>query len=413
MTPQAKRTTLLFALLQGFYWSSYCMLYAFLITILTGYGFTTLQAGIAMTLISVVTIIAQPLLGYISDTFLPAKRLLIFCMAIGAGLTLLLPTALSSSKALGLSLVLLISVFDYSIYTVIDVWIVRTIAKNPGMEFAVMRSGGSVLYASTALLMGNLLASTGVRIMLTGHTVMLLAAIGVACFLEEFPCPNSASYAGSALVKKGEGGLLSAARQLMHNRTFVVVVCSLTLHQISARIGSTYLATLVEYFGGTSREMGLAIFIGSGLEFVVMLVVGRILQHGKCSLTTAYFLFNILAVTRFALLLLPGDIRLLLVTQVFHSLFVGTYLRVFTEYIAKITPPHLTATACTLAIAASVGVGCVPGNLFGGLIIERFGMHSYIWFCVIIAIVATLVFVPNLLAERRKTASTQNQPGGE
>lgn len=399
MSPQAKKLSVQFALLEGFYWSSNCMLYAFMVNILLSYGMSTFVSGLTLTLLALISLFAQPLSGYISDTFITAKKLVLICFSIAAVITVFIPSLFKLSPWIAIGAILILSVFDYSIYTVIDVWAVRAIEDNPGMDFAVVRSGGSVFFAVTAFFMGNLLSTAGTNILFTGHLLTLVAGTVTAMFIVEYPCPNSKKYPGSRLVNAPKGDtLLSAFKQLLTNRKYVVAIISLSIYQMANRVTQSYLAVVIEHFGGDSGHMGIAMFLGSGSEVFVMLLAGFILNRGF-SLTYAFAGFLCVMTVRITLLIIPGGVMVPVVSQLIQSIAVGIYLRTLPNYIGSITPRNLTATACTLAIALSMGLGAVPGNLLGGMIIDNFGMDFYIRISIVLAVISIVAFLPNLLDE--------------
>lgn len=410
VTPHGKKYTVLFAILQGAFWSSNCMLYTFLINIYAEYGISMLMAGLTLTLFSLVTILVQPLMGYISDTFLPAKRLLIMCFAAAAALSLVLPFCLRSSQWLGIAAFVLVSAFDYSIYTVIDVWAIKTISENPGMEFAVVRAGGSVSFAVTALVMGTVINTAGVNILFIGHFVMMLFCIGAALFLKEYPCANSRKYPGSRLVNAPAGdSLFSAIKQLFTNVRYLVAVLALAVFQFAMRVTQSYMTVIIEHFGGNSQHMGITLFLGALTEALVLIAIGKLISRGA-NLTYTYWSFLCVAAVRIACLLIPGGVLVPMLSQMIQACAIGIYLRVFPDYISSVTPKHLTATACTFAIALSIGAGSLPGNMLGGWMMEQHGVDSYIAVSAIISIISIILFLPSVLAEHRRKQSGEKEP---
>ncbi len=67
------RKILLLMGVQGFYWCAYCTYFGFLVLYMQTRGYSNVQCALAQVLIAVATLIAQPLIGYLTDTFITCK----------------------------------------------------------------------------------------------------------------------------------------------------------------------------------------------------------------------------------------------------------------------------------------------------------------------------------------------------
>lgn len=396
-----KNYNLLFAALEAAYWASNGALYAFTVTILTAHGYGSAFCGFVTTGIAVVSVGAQFALGYITDTFIPAKRVLMVLLMVGGGLSLLLPMALKHSPAVTLISIVGVSLLDYSLYTTIDVWAVCSAKKHHNIDFSTVRSGGSMGYALVALVMGAVVAQQGVDILFYIHAGLAVVATLICFTLEEVPCANKR--AKNASQSAGEKGLSlwEVVKILSRNRPYVTFIASMILMQFSFRITATYLPLLVTNAGGDSGHLGIALFVGSALEVMAMAIASRLLVRGippSYVLVGAFFC----GMVRMFTLHFDQSIWILIPLQLFQALAMGGYLRVYTEYIHRITPSNISATATTIGTAMGMGVGGMIGNLLGGVIIERLGIHFYMTLSGVGFVLAALVFLPTFLEVRRQ-----------
>lgn len=400
-----RRYNLLFGALEGTFWAAYNVVYAFMVTILTSYGFSTGFCGILSTLLAMGAILAQPVVGYISDTFLPGKRLLVICLTLSAGAILFFPKIMTMSPWLVMLCFFVYSLFNYTFSTIIDVWAIRFIPENPGMDFAVLRSGGSLLYAVAGLVAGGMVAKLGVQVLFYAHAVLLIITVIIALQIPEAACQNLRGKA----AKDGQEGMSlgSAISLLMKNRPYVVFMVVMVCYQFSTRIISIYLATLVEVAGGTSAHFGIALFVGSMGEIVAMAVVSRLLFHGVPLPYVAIGFMGMLFV-RFFLLNFNLGIWFLIGFQFLYALASGTQIRIYTEYIADITPHAITATATNFATAVYLGLGGMVGNLVGGFVIETAGVATFANLCAGMQVLSFLIFLPTVWGEHRRRVA-QNE----
>ena len=74
-----KKITLLYAIIQGGYWSSFCATYGFATVFLLSRGFTTSQIGISIALANVLAVVCQPTVATIADE---AKKISLHALTI-------------------------------------------------------------------------------------------------------------------------------------------------------------------------------------------------------------------------------------------------------------------------------------------------------------------------------------------
>ena len=74
-----KKITLLYAIIQGGYWSSFCATYGFATVFLLSRGFTTSQIGISIALANVLAVVCQPTVATIADE---AKKISLHSLTI-------------------------------------------------------------------------------------------------------------------------------------------------------------------------------------------------------------------------------------------------------------------------------------------------------------------------------------------
>lgn len=392
-----------FSLIQLFYWSGNCVLYSFLILFLKSRGFSDIVCGIATTLITVLSLVVQPTLGYITDTFITSKKLLILCFSIAIPFTFVIPKAAGVGFWVLLA-VMIQSVFDNYQYALMDSWIVRMKKDKPYIDFGQIRAVGSISYGTTALLFGNLVARLGFNIMFICHAALLFAALLCILPLEEVPCLNrkgAASPEGGPSTERLSP--LQVVGVLSKNKSYVIFLVSVALFQFGIRPSISYLPLIITAAGGTSAHYGLAVFLCSLTEAPVMFIVSHLIVK-RSRLLYIFMLALFCGSARLMIMSLPLGLYPLIFGQLLSAVAVGTYIRVFTEYIVQITPKEIASSACTLGTAFTFGVGGVLGNLSGGFLISFVGIPWYARICSAVMLAAALVILPSALRARRGAA---------
>lgn len=137
---------------QGFYWCAYCTYFGFLVLYMQNHGYSNVQCAQAQVLIAVATLITQPLIGYLTDSFITCKKFLLVTTALAVPVAFLLQASVSS-PILCYGAIVLQSILFYPAASLIDSWTMALREKDSQVQYPLTRSAGSVLYALTSLLL--------------------------------------------------------------------------------------------------------------------------------------------------------------------------------------------------------------------------------------------------------------------
>ena len=90
------RKNLLLMGIQGFYWCAYCTYFGFIVLYLQNHGYSNVQCAQAQVLIAVATLVTQPLIGYLIDSFITCKKFLLLTTAMAIPMAFLLQASFAS-----------------------------------------------------------------------------------------------------------------------------------------------------------------------------------------------------------------------------------------------------------------------------------------------------------------------------
>ncbi len=385
-----------FFALEAAYWAWYCSLYTFVVTILTEYGFDSVVCGIVTTAMAMGSIFVQFLMGYVTDTFVPAKRVIVTLSVLAVIGSFFLRQAIHSSPIIMIASIVGISLLNYSLHSSIDAWAIASMRRHRELDFAIVRSGGSAGYALSASVLGIVISGLGVDILFPIHAALGVVVIILCLTVEEVPCQNRRKYNKNS--SQGGGlSLFEVVKLLAKNKPYVQFIITMTLLQFTFRPAGTYLYLVVQHAGGTSAHMGIAILVGSGIEMLTLWFGSRMLVRG----TPMSFIMSfsiICGILRAVTFLIP-NIWVLIVLQFLQALAAGCYLQVFTRHISEITPQELNATATTIGTALSMGFGTMMGNMVGGVLFNSLSMTATILIFAGVGLIALLVFSPAALKD--------------
>lgn len=391
-----RRGNLGFFTLQGCFMATYCTIFGFTVTILLEYGFSSGFCGIITMLQCVVLMLIQPVYGYLVDHFISPKKGFIAIISIGTVLAIPLAAVFRMSATVVVVYMTLLSMFTFSAGALLDHWCVDVINKTRGMDYAIVRGGGSIFYAFTALLAGNLIAPLGVESLFVLHIILGVVTIGVSCLLvdpEKMDSSRAQHRSSEKNVSMGKAAVI-----LLKNHDYRIFLICMCLFNFATRSTSTYLPMALQNVGGTSLHFGIAVFISAFFEAVVMLFVTRLIMHGL-PLTYSLIIGFVILTVRMLLLGLIPSLWGLVLTQFVQALGFGFYLRAYAEHTVHIVPDGYHGMALMLMSAISNGVGSVIGSLMGGELIDLIGVNYYNFLCAGMMFGAALIFLPTVIKE--------------
>lgn len=407
----ARGQNILLACLQCFYWSSSALYFGYLVMYLTEKGYSEFYCGLAQTVIAILIMVAQPLVGYITDTFIPYKKFILGGMGLAILTTYLLP-ATWAVFPVALLCMLLQALTVQTASPVIDSWTIALRRKCPGISFGLTRSCGSVGFAVSSLIIGSIIAKLGIDVIFPGHILMLVLMLAVAVFLPNIPCKNRNARPEEPQPEASKRlSTLQAAKVLFTNRAYVIFLCSTLFMNLTCRSYGTFAALIVADLGGDAAVLGIAMFCAAFFEFPAMIVTTRLLTHRGWQVEYLYLLSVSLMFVRGFLQIFITQFWQYILLQALQGISYGMLLALVVEYIAKLIPEQINSTAMSVYMATIAGLGSIFGCFLGGWIMEQFQLSVYYWVMALSALLGAVIFLPNVLAVRReRLRDSQNQP---
>ena len=403
MKNRLTRSNPAFFLLNGLVYASHCSLFVFTLTILLEYNFTTIQCGIVTTAQSIVLMCVLPLYGYIMDNYLSAKKTTIIMFICGLISAIPLPYTLNMGFGIVLIHFIILSFFVFCSGAVLDAWSVEMINKTRGMDYAIVRGGGSIFYAITSLLCGFAITSIGVSAVIIIHIVCTALTVLLACILPDSQkIKSDFPELDSAIDKTKKVSLMESIKYLFTNKEYVRLLICVCLFLFALRPTSTYLPLLLNNIGGDGSTFGISQFISAAFEALVMIITTKLIIHGmskELCLSLGWFVLAI----RMLIFFLTDNIVIILISQIVQSIGYGLQLRAYAEYTVSVVEHKYRATAITLMASLSNGFGTVFGNFIGAKLIDSLGIMTFTAICLVIMLLAAIIFIPPvILAHKRK-----------
>lgn len=395
-----KRQYLTIGLVYLFYYAAYTSFFSFLAVFLTEYGYSTGKIGIVFTCTSLINLVSQPILGYISDTKIPIKKIVLTSMIITIPGAFLLGPA-TGIFPLAIGSILLVAFFEYALIGLLDTWTNLAKQNNKYINYSVARGMGSLSSAVAALFIGGALSRFGMKSMFWFHAGFMLLALVFALQFE-----NIKGWEGQDKNRDGHLGdgnkssMLHALVLLWENGAYRYFLIAVFLINMGWRIIVTYLPTILIGFGGNSEHQGIAMAVMMIGIAPVMFLYPKFLR--KMGIQRMLLIGAMLTILRIFSICLAVNLWSMIWIQVGEAISFGIFQPSTIEYINVITPIHQRALAVSVATAVQMALCGTVGNYFAGLMLESVNFHvTYFIFGMIAAVGFILLLISTRISKNK------------
>lgn len=367
-------------LLEGVYFISFCTLYAYTVTILLEYGYTEVQCGYITMLQYVMMTIAGPVYGRMIDRGLSPKKLFIILAAGGIIVTPLLPVCFAKGFSWTMISFGIISALDFCGATVIDTWINQMTLRDETIDYGMIRSAGSIFYATTAIVSGYLIVPLGINFLFWLHMGSLAVAILLAVTFADpnkLPLLEPDRFAGEDAPDET---FAQSIRTMMKNRPFVIFLICGTMYYFATRAVNGFMQVIINYIGGDASTYGVSVFLYCVGEFLLIRLASRLLRRGM-KLPVLFITATAGLGLRILLLGVLKTMTGVMLTQILLSVGFASYLRFNIDYVASLFPRQYAGRAILISVAVTQGLGSIIGNLAGGYLLASVGVPVYCFIC--------------------------------
>ncbi|TQS71990.1 MFS transporter [Ornithinibacillus gellani] len=318
-------------------------------------GLNGTEIGWVMAVGPFATIISQPFWGYISDKYKTVKRSLLICI-VG----LLISSVLFFQMNQLLAIILMGSVF-YFFTTPIGALgdsLAQRRAYDLKVSFGTIRMWGSIGFATSALIIGELLAKVGVQYMIYPYLFFGTLALLVTFKLKDVPV-ESDPISFRDLSK------------LLTNKPYLIFLGLMMFLTISHRANDSFIGLYIAELGGNEGLVGVAWFVGVISEAAIFAFAGYWFRkyHPLVFIIAAGVLYSI----RWFFYASFNSPYQVIALQVLHGVTFGVFYLAAFDYISRLIPKLLQSTGHLVFFATFFGVSGIIGSLVGGVLIDNYG----------------------------------------
>lgn len=380
-----KKTTVLLKSYNFLFFGMLAMFIPFLPVYLQSTGLNTSEVGLIIALGGVVTVIAQPLWGMISDKLKTLRKIMLILVAMTAIFGYFLYQVDS------FLLLVLLAMFVYFFLMPLDPLsesLTFTTTETNGISYGSVRTYGSLGYAILSLIIGYLTDWFGM-----GAIGLSFVVIGIICFAIVWNIPDVPSSSTPVTI--------DSLKKVLANKEMILFLILIFISSVPARMNDTFLGIHITTLGGENSLVGIAFFISGASEIVVFALSYMWLKQGKelQLITLAIFFYAL----RFFLTGFIDDPMMIVMIQALQMLTFPVYYTAAIQYLYRIMPREWRATGQTVLALLFFGVSGIISSYLGGIMYNNFGGSAFYYVIAAISFVAAL-YGAVLVMRHRKVA---------
>ena len=374
--------TLRYTLQQCAYWAAAAGVVSFATAFLLEKGFAASQIGILLASGNLLSCAAQPLLASWADRI--GGNIVKWFIAVLTGISM---CCFASIEVLPLpaalyGLIYLLGVFAFDamnpLLNAVSVSYNRVGFK---INYGVGRGIGSFAYAVAALVIGKVMAGFGADWMIWICLVLLGANVLVTL---SYP-----SLLECAAVRVQHSQCCSVPVFFRRYKWYCISLLGVMLLAMFHAMTENYLIEVVSPLGGDSGTVGVALFVATAIEMVV--IVNFDWLRTKISDSWLLKLAGVSFIIKSVAFLLAKNVMTIYAIQLLQATsysFLSPTQLYYAD--AKVNPADMVKGQAF--ITASYTLGCAIGNFTGGQLLDAFGIRILLCAGVVMAVCGTLVF---------------------
>ena len=343
--------------------------------------------GIMMSLFTIATMFGQSFWGYLCDKFDSIKKAFLLAAILACAVVGTFPfnnsvvTLYVAMAALGFLLP--------PMSPMVDSWLLKHLSKS-GQEtkFGTVRAFGSLGWSLTACATAYFISWFGWNIMYYEGVIAAILMIVTVLFIDDVSLR-------SVLIPETAQEKITpwkAARELLKDRAYLFIVLVLFFQFFGLQTAYNYLGLIMKTAGGDVINLGWTYLLDAGSElpsmFLSVWLLKRFPQKRIIMVAMALYLL------RFALIFYFRTATVVMFSSILQGLAFGLLLTSVRNYIFLVAPNHLKTMAFTVGEAIYLNLAVIIGGVFGGLVVEYYGVYSLIAICATsVCIALALLFV--------------------
>lgn len=383
-----------YAIIQAGYFAIVCCILGFAAVYLGAQGFGSSQIGIIMAIGSIVTTIAQPALAsFVDKKHLSLNRVLVL-LAL-CGIVISLAILISSWVDISFLTAVLFILLNGALMCMMPILNSLAFAfEDYGIQlnYGLARGIGSAAYAITSLIMGFVVAHISPK---------LLPILYVAILAGLIPQINGFRVRGKKRIRRSAPAnqpTISTVEFLKKRVVFMIFLGGFMLVYLDHMMINNFFIYFIENVGGTTSDMGIAVFLAAILELVSMTALERI--KNKVNIQSLLIFSGVMFTVKHIITWLAKSMFMIYVAQFFQMFAYAIFIPASVYYVNQIFDKEDSVKGQALVTMAMTASG-VFASLLGGFMIDALGPSTTLLIGAIVSVIGTGVMIYALRPQQK------------
>lgn len=317
-------------------------------------GLSGTEIGWVLAIGPFASIISQPFWGYLSDKYKTIKKMLL--LSIAGMLTM----SIIFFQMNELVAIIVVGAFFYFFSSPVGALgdsLAQRRANDLNISFGSIRMWGSIGFAFSSLIVGELLTKFGVAFIVWPYILLSITLFFVALSIKDVTVNETPVQ-------------LKDLRLLLQNKAFILFLIAMMCMTITHRANDSYIGIYINELGGTEALVGVAWFVGLISEATVFALSAYWFR--KFHPIFFIILASIIYASRWFIYGVVAGPQAIIALQFMHGLTFGVFYTTAFDYVTKIIPDFLQSTGHLVFFSVFFGVSGIIGSLGGGWIMEHY-----------------------------------------
>ena len=383
-----------YAIIQAGYFAIVCCILGFAAVYLGAQGFGSSQIGIIMAIGSIVTTIAQPALAsFVDKKHLSLNRVLVL-LAL-CGIVISLAILISSWVDISFLTAVLFILLNGALMCMMPILNSLAFAfEDYGIQlnYGLARGIGSAAYAITSLIMGFVVAHISPK---------LLPVLYVAILAGLIPQIIGFRVRGKKRIRRSAPAnqpTISTVEFLKKHVVFMIFLGGFLLVYLDHMMINNFFIYFIENVGGTTSDMGIAVFLAAILELVSMTALERI--KNKVNIQSLLIFSGVMFTVKHIITWLAKSMFMIYVAQFFQMFAYAIFIPASVYYVNQIFNKEDSVKGQALVTMAMTASG-VFASLLGGFMIDALGPSTTLLIGAIVSVIGTGVMIYALRPQQK------------
>jgi MFS transporter, PPP family, 3-phenylpropionic acid transporter len=338
-------------------------------------GLNGTEIGWVLAIGPFASIFAQPFFGYLSDKFKSVKKILLICVM---GLLIFSTVFFQMNSLISIMIVGAMFYFFTSPIGGLGDSLAQRRADEIGVSFGTIRMWGSIGFATSSLIIGEILSRYGVQYMIWPYLLFGFIAMLVVFRLQDVKVESDP-------VRLKDVGIL------MKNKQFLFFLIAIVFLSLAHRTNDSFIGLYISELGGSEALVGLGWFVGVASEALVFALAGFWFRklHPLVFIMIAGILYSV----RWFIYGFADNPMFVISLQFLHGITFGVFYLSALDYVTRLIPKLLQSTGHLVYYAVFFGISGIIGSLTGGTIMEHFNGSTLYYLLGVVSLVGTLAIL--------------------